>query len=242
MSFKTRLDEHALIIGDTQTGKTTSAAALAQEQNKHGYISIVVNTKNDRMFYDIPPFGKGVAKYINTSIDQFIYYLNDYRTDGIIEIRPQLIKGKTPIAQIEPYLEELINFKKTDQEFPTAIFVDELHRLQSKMSISTMLQNLWTMGKGLNLFACGMSQRNSHISNDIWTQSEIYFLHKTKPRDLKFMYDQRYLAIPQTWLIPLNNPESEYPWKTPKDIHKLFFQAPYTNGLVELPFKNKPPF
>ena len=87
------LDEHSLIIGDTQTGKTTTALALAQEQVKAGFITIFVNTKSDRKLYQIPPFDKGVAKYLNVTLEQFIYYLNDYRSDGIIEIRPDLNKG-----------------------------------------------------------------------------------------------------------------------------------------------------
>lgn len=235
-----KIDDPAVCIGDTQSGKTTSAIALCQMHNKWNYITPFVNTKGDRKFYDINGLGTGVAKYINVSIDQYIRLLNDYTTDGIIEIRPDILEGDV-VSQIEPYLKETIAFKKKDQEQPILLAIDELHRLQAKAAINRSVQDIWTMGKGLGLFGLGISQRGTHINNDIWTQSEWFFIHKIKQRDLKYYHEQKYLSIPGEWLLPKHSPECTYPWRVKNDRHKLFIESPYSNGLRETPLR-KPPF
>ena len=231
--------EHTLGFADSQNGKTTTSLYICQLQNLAGYTSIFFNLKDDDKLYNIKKTKQGAAKYINVSLEQFKYLLEQKVTDGIIEVRPE--PSDVPIIeQIEPYLKFLLAWKKINREHKVYCVIDEIHLLQSKQSLMTSIKNLWVMGKGLNLFMGGLSQRYTMVHNDLFTQTEYFFMQGCNPRDLKAIYDGRYLAIPDGWIVPLNQPESTYPWKQNK--YRLFVQLTKFDGLFEIAPLNKPPF
>ena len=233
------MDEHGIFLGDSQVGKTTTAIYICQLQNAKGYTTVFVNSKDDKKLYTINGLKQGGARYIDVSLEQFAYLLEQKVTDGIIEIRPKLSEENL-IAQIEPYLKTLLNWKRRNPLHPVFCCVDEVHLYQSKMSLISSLKNCVVMGKGLNLYMGLLSQRPTQIHNDLFTQTEYYFIQGLNSRDLKYLYENRYLAIPEGWILPLNDPACTYPWKHNK--HRLFFQQAKFDGLLEITPLNKPPF
>ena len=233
------LTEHTLGFADSQNGKTTTSCYLCQLQNLASYTVIFFNLKDDDKLYNIKNSGQGLAKYINVSLEQFKNLLAQRVTDGIIEVRPEV--SEVPINnQIEPYLKYLLAWKKQSRTHKVYCVIDEIHLLQSKQSLMTSIKNLWVMGKGLNLFMGGLSQRPTQVHNDLFTQTEYFFIQGFNQHDLKSLYEKRYLAIPESWIIPLNKPESAYPWK--KNKYRLFVQLNKGDGLFEITPLGKPPF
>jgi len=233
------ITEHTLGFADSQNGKTTTSCYICQLQNLAGYTSIFFNLKDDDKLYNINDTREGAAKYIDVSLEQFKNLLAQRVTDGVIEVRPHATDISV-IDQIEPYLKYLLAWKKQNRKHKVYCVIDEIHLLQSKQSLMTSIKNLWVMGKGLNLFMGGLSQRYTQVHNDLFTQTEYFFVQGTNPRDLKAMYEGRYLAIPEGWIVPLNKPESTYPWKQNK--YRLFVQLSRFDGLVEIKPLGKPPF
>ena len=231
------VDEHQIYIGDSQAGKTTTALGIQQVQ--HDYIKIFVNSKDDNKLYNINNSGRGAAKYINVTLEQFRYLLNLQVTDGIIEIRPE-ISEVSLIDQITPYLNHLLAWKRKSPDIKTHCCIDEIHLYQSKMSLITAIKNLVVMGKGINCWLGMLSQRPTQIHNDLMSQTEYYFIQGLNQRDLKYLWENRYLAIPEGWILPLNDPNCTYPWKLNK--HRLFYQTSKFEGMKEFAPLNKPPF
>lgn len=231
------IDEHQIYIGDSQVGKTTTALGVLQVQKD--FVKIFVNSKDDKKLYDINHSGVGTAKYIDVSVNQFRNLLAQRTTDGIIEIRPE-ISPVSLIDQITPYLEFLLDWKRSNPDQNVLCCIDEIHLFQSKMSLITEIKNLVVMGKGLNLYLGMLSQRPTQIHNDLMTQTEYYFIQGLNQRDLKYLYENRYLAIPDGWILPLNDPNCTYPWK--KNKHRLFLQKNKLEGLLEITPLGKPPF
>ena len=231
------IDEHQIYIGDSQAGKTTTALGVLQVQKD--FIKIFVNSKDDKKLYDINHSGQGAAKYINVSLEQFQYLLTQRVIDGVIEIRPE-ISSVSLNDQITPYLKYLLAWKRRNPDQPVLCCIDEIHLFQSKMALITEIKNLVVMGKGLNLFLGMLSQRPTQIHNDLMTQTEYYFIQGLNQRDLKYLFDNRYLAIPEGWILPLNDPNCTYPWKENK--HRLFIQKSKLEGLLEIKPLGKPPF
>ena len=231
------MDEHQIYIGDSQAGKTTTALGVLQVQLD--FIKIFINSKDDKKLYDINGSGQGAAKYINVSLEQFKYLLNQRVIDGIIEIRPE-ISSVSLNDQITPYLKYLLVWKRKYPDQKVLCCIDEIHLFQSKMALITEIKNLVVMGKGLNLFLGMLSQRPTQIHNDLMTQTEYYFIQGLNQRDLKYLYDNRYLAIPEGWILPLNDKACTYPWLANR--HRLFFQQCKRDGLLEIKPVKKPPF
>jgi len=235
------ITEHTLGFADSQNGKTTTSLYICQLQNLAGYTAIFFNLKDDKKLYDIEDSGQGAAKYIDVSLEQFKNLLARRVTDGIIEVRPHA-SDVSVNDQIEPYLKYLLAWKKQSRKQKVYCVIDEIHLLQSKQSLMTSIKNLWVMGKGLNLFMGGLSQRPTQVHNDLFTQTEYFFIQGFNQHDLSALYEKRYLAIPPGWIIPLNKPESTYPWKKKKNKYRLFVQLNKYDGLFEIKPLGKPPF
>ena len=227
------LNHHAVIIGNTQTGKTCTALALGQFAIKNNRIVIFVNTKGETRV-------TLACKYRNVTPEVFAYILKNHLCDGMVEIKIG-IREMDPLALIEDFLNILLDFKDKDL-FPVLLIVDEMHRFQSKASIDSMFKNIWLQGLGLQLFAISISQRASQIHNDIISQSDYKFLHAQDQRDLKYLQENRYLTIPDNWLLPLDDPNSKYPFLASGNQinHRLFYLGPGMLQLQEIPLKTPP--
>lgn len=231
-----RVDEHVIALGDTQSGKTTTSLGLCAIQNKFGMSTIFVNTKSDKKLYNWDNLGRGAAKYKNVPVDVMRYLLDEYTSDGIIEVRPEIDEGDLT-AQIEPYIKEVISFKKKNHEHEIFFAIDEFQLYQSKHTINRDLKLLFTMGKGLKLYCGAISQRPTAISNDVWTQAEVFYVHALNQRDCVYLYDNRYLSVPKGWTLAKEDPNCTYPFWN-RNQFKCFFQRNMGTGLNEIKLKN----
>ena len=140
-----KLDHHSVIVGATQTGKTTTALRLLQMQEG---LKIFINTKRQKHWYDFEEYpDTACVKYqcYNEHNMQTIYDYYEEFQDGIIQIVPEAT-NKDALEDLEKILNTILFAHQTDDSLITTILVDEIQVFQSAHSCNDTLGRMWVMG------------------------------------------------------------------------------------------------
>jgi len=211
-----KLDHHCVVLGATRTGKTTTSLRLLSEQE--GF-RIFVNTKNESKW-------KKYFKYINPSVEMLDFMYNNFNkfSDGMIMLNPDISKDH-PIEDLEEYLKLIISKHLNNNLLKTCIAIDEIHEFQSKSSCNKYLKKIWTMGLGIGIIGIAISQRPTHVHNDLFTNTENFILHALKQRDLEHMSE---------W-VNIDFEKIKYPkWPGETASHTAYIQVNQLEGLKKL--------
>jgi hypothetical protein len=178
------LEHHCVILGSTQTGKTTTSLKLLQDQPG---LKLFINTKHDRNFEKYFRFIVGGLEQVKRIVKEYEY------ENGMICFNPPFRK---PYKEVESLCEWLIFDYHKPKGTKSCVVVDEAHVFVKKEKQSLWLRRLWTMGLGLGVRAVAISQRGQMFRNslEIPHNSEYYIIHALKDHDLKYLVDHGYIS------------------------------------------------
>ena len=184
------LTHHGLILGSTQTGKTTTAIRLLQQQQG---LLIFVNSKLDRNFDS-----NFYAFATHENIDDILF---DYRSgqakDGFIycfDVDPD----QKRFADVVLLADKILKWHQQGLIPRTVIMIDEMHLYKKKIE---PIEKLFTMGLGLGIIAVGISQRIHGVNNTIRENHDMLVLHSVKDAQLEFLETGGYVEIPQEYKV-----------------------------------------
>jgi len=211
------LQSHAVILGYTQSGKTTTALTLLSSHKN--YIKIFVNTKRENK----------VRKYFHFLIldaDAMKEVYEDYprSTKYMYLIEPD-VTDRSATDQIAKIFDVTLQYHQKDPtRYKTVIMIDEIQVYQSKFSKNESFARLWTMGLGLGIRAVAIAQRPQMINNDLLFNSETWIIHKQIDADMEYLKDKG--------VINYDKEKHIFTW-----THDAFIQTNKSTGLKRLDTK-----
>ena len=170
------LRSHAVVLGVTRSGKTSTALSLLSSQK--GRLKIFVNTKRQ-------PEVRKYFRYLIRDAQDMHSIFDEYQkyTPHLLLIEPD-VTDKTATDQIAEIFDVVLKRHQDEpKKFQTVVMIDEIHVFQSKFSRNESFARLWTMALGLDCFAVAISQRAFGIHNDILTNSDYIILHRIRDID-----------------------------------------------------------
>ena len=173
-----KLKHHAVVLGTTRTGKTTTALKLLTEQKG---LKIFINTKREKKWFKYMKYAVYHEGNMETIYDHFDSY-----SDGIIQYIPDAT-NKASLAELEKILDVVLKRQQENDERRTTIVVDEIQVYQSAHGCNETLARLWTMGLGLNIVSIAVAQRPQMIHFDLLANTENWLLHAITPFDLDYL-------------------------------------------------------
>ena len=178
-----KLRSHGVLLGQTQSGKTTIGLKYLAAQ-KDG-LKLFINTKREQKW-------RKYFKYMIKTPEDLEHVYAEYSsyTSDLFLIEPDVTDGGS-IDQIGELLDVILKFHQDNpQKFKTYIFIDEIQVYQSKFSRTESFARLWTMGLGLGIRAVAMAQRPQLINNDILYNSETWLLCTMVDADMEYLDDK----------------------------------------------------
>lgn len=175
--------KHTLIVGKTQSGKTTFILNLLKRIKKTSTRYIFFNSQFDNRFGVLPTC---------ESLEQFKKLLPKY---PVINIYPLY----TSLEEISYYVFNLkLKNRKLLQNIPFVFIVDELHSYLNPWKIGDELKNVITRGLGLNLSLVGITQRLSLINKTIYTQIFYLIIFEISPFDKTIL--EQFVPLPENFI------------------------------------------
>lgn len=166
------------VIGETQSGKTTSAISLLRNQPG---LKIFINTKWekkwDRHF--------NVTSY---SWERIMDFYNDYpmNQNFLFNYYPDPDSEYQDVSEMS---EALLRRAQTDEDFEACIIYDEIYNMVSKQKRKHSILKIWTMGLGLGIKGIAVAQRPQQINNDILSNTEFWVLHYLPEASFELLTD-----------------------------------------------------
>ena len=185
-----KLRSHGVLLGQTQSGKTTIGLKYLAAQ-KDG-LKLFINTKREQKWTKY-------FKYMIKTPEDLEHVYSEYSsyTSDLFLIEPDVTDGGS-IDQIGELLDVILKFHQDNpQKFKTYIFIDEIQVYQSKFSRPKSFVRLWTMGLGLGIRAVAVAQRPQLINNDILYNSETWLLCHLTEADLEYLDEKGIIQYAQ---------------------------------------------
>ena len=176
-----KISEHGVVLGTTQSGKTTKTLELMKSIGKKS-LKIFVNTKREAKW--LPYF-----KYKIETPEHMVDVYENYPefTPFFLLIEPD-VTDRGAADKIAEIFDICLKFHQDfPMKFNTYIFIDEIHVFQSKFTRNESFARIFSMGLGLGLIGIAISQRASSIHNDILKNCGFLLLAHQDLGDLKYL-------------------------------------------------------
>jgi len=173
-----KLKHHAVVLGSTRTGKTTSALKLLNSQKG---LKLFINTKREKKWFKYMKYACYNEGNMETIYDHFSSY-----SDGIIQYIPDAT-NKNALRDLEKVLDVILKRQQENDEIRMTVVVDEIQVYQSAHGCNETLARLWTMGLGLNIVAIAIAQRPQMIHFDLLANTETWLVHAITTFDLDYL-------------------------------------------------------
>lgn len=225
-----------VVIGSTQTGKSSSALSFLQAQPG---IKIFINTKREAKWFDTDKEfddTRCVKYQIYTPYNlDHMYNHYDVFSDHIAQIVPSAT-NKSAIGDIEEILDAILRIHQDNiqakkiKNMRTTVCVDEIQVFQNAHSCNDTLMRLWVMGHGLGIRCIAIAQRPQMIHFTLLANSEIWVVHATEPSDLTYLRRDKGVLHYDVEKPPTFKKPRKYPFIS----HDRYIQTNKLTGLVKL--------
>lgn len=177
----TSFECHAVVAGQTRSGKTTLGKVLFSALTGH---RIFFNISNDREIYGLSDITVFTPQELFEAIGlgkQRINYVpptsNNLRKEHVLQIYNILMMLGTNVAKLP---------QATGKFFWATFIVDEAHLVAPKHSKDDGLSLLTTRGAGVGVRCVAITQRPSLLSQTVLSQSPYYFIFYVSPFEQKY--------------------------------------------------------
>lgn len=178
-----KIREHGVILGTTQSGKTTQTLRLMRDIGEDG-LKIFVNTKREQKWTPYFKHKIMTPEHMEDVYENYPEYLPFF-----LLIEPD-VTDRGAADKIAEIFDVCLKFHQDfPMKFKTYVFIDEIHVFQSKFTRNESFARIFSMGMGLGLFGIAISQRASSIHNDILKNCGFLLLAHQDLGDLKYLRD-----------------------------------------------------